>query len=312
MSTIRIALLSAVALAALNTTSFADDWTAVKLRGVVLGLSEGQWVKLERGAVIPDHRPIQTLASGRVTLERGAEIIDLGPNTLIQIYDRPDRAKHTTVKQHFGHVEVEAEVREVKHFSVQTPHLAAVVKGTRFVVISGERGARVQVERGAVAVEDSDDRSSVVIAAGQEVTATPGAVMEVSGRGELPLVVDAKGRPADPRAAEARIGKSDNRAGGLNQRAEEVRGRGMGGRSPKETDSAGKGIDNSGNGGGKGNSGNGGGNGNSGNGGGNGNSGNGGGNGKSGNGGGNGNSGNGGGNGNSGNGGGNGKGKGGN
>ncbi|HEV7276525.1 MAG TPA: FecR domain-containing protein [Devosiaceae bacterium] len=173
----------------------------MKLRGIVLGLFGSEWVKLERGAVIPDDQPIRTLRSGRVTFQRGAESIDLGPDTQVQIIDRTGYAKYTTVKQYFGRVEVEAEVREVTHFAVQTPFLAAVVKGTRFVVISGDRGAKVQVERGAVAVEDSDDHSSVVVTAGQEVSATPEAVMQVSGRGDLPQVVDAGGRLIDQQAA---------------------------------------------------------------------------------------------------------------
>lgn len=177
------------------STALADDWTAVKLRGVVVGLFDGEWVKLQRGAVIPDDQPIRTLASGRVTFERGEESIDLGPNTQIQIFDRAGYDKYTTVKQHFGRVAVEAEVRDVTHFAVQTPYLAVVVKGTRFIVKSGDRGAQVQVERGAVAVENASDRSSVVIVAGQEVTAPPNAAMQVSGRGKLPQVLGANGKP---------------------------------------------------------------------------------------------------------------------
>ena len=200
----------AIAFAALfSSTAIADDWTAVKLRGVVVGLFDGEWVKLQRGAIVPDDQPIRTLASGRVTYERGEETIDLGPNTQVQIFDRAGYSKHTMVRQYFGRVSVEAEVRDVTHFSVQTPYLAAVVKGTRFVVISGETGARVQVERGAVAVEDSSDRSSVVIAAGQEAVAAPGRVMAVSGRGELPEVVDVNGKPVNARAEEARNGGSN-------------------------------------------------------------------------------------------------------
>lgn len=210
----------------------------MKLRGVVLGLDDGDWVKLERGAVVSDEKPVRTMGSGRVTFERGAETIDLGPNTLVQIYDRAGRSKHTTVKQHFGHVTVEAEVRDVTHFSVRTPHLAAVVKGTHFVVTSGDKGARVQVERGAVAVEDAAE-NSVVIVAGQEAESAPGSVMTVAGHGELPLVVDARGKPLNARAEEVR----NANAGGANARAEEAR---------NKTDRAGGGNGEGSNGGGGG------------------------------------------------------------
>src|SRR5690606_23612207 len=102
-----------------------------------------------------DDRVIRTLRSGRVTFERGAELIELGGDTQVRIHDRTGR-KHTTVLQDFGVVSIEAEARSVQHFSVRTPHLAAVVKGTRFTVRSGERTAEVEVDRGFVAVKDSD------------------------------------------------------------------------------------------------------------------------------------------------------------
>lgn len=204
----------AIAFAALfSSTALADDWTAVKLRGVVVGLFDGEWVKLERQAIVPDDQPIRTLASGRVTFQRGDELIELGPNTQVQIIDRAGYSKFTTVKQYYGRVAVEAEVRDVTHFSVETPYLAAVVKGTRFVVISGEDGSSVQVERGAVAVEDSSDRSSVVVAAGQEVAAVPGQMMAVSGRGELPEVVDRNGKPVNARPEQARNRGNDGAGG---------------------------------------------------------------------------------------------------
>lgn len=239
-----------------SPSALADDWTAVKLRGVVLEQVDGDWVKLKRGAVVSDERLVRTMASGRVTFERGAETIDLGPRTLVQIFDRAGRSKHTTVKQHYGHIAVEAEVREVTHFSVQTPHLAAVVKGTRFVVTSGEDRARVQVERGAVAVEDAADHS-VVIVAGQEAESGAGSVMTVAGQGELPQVVDARGRPVTPRAEEVRTVN----AGGANARAEEARNRadragGSNSNSGRNGNSNGGGNGSSGNsGGGSGNSG---------------------------------------------------------
>lgn len=224
---VQIGLALALTFALFTSTALADDWTAVKLRGVVVGLFDGEWVKLQRGAVIPDDQPIRTLASGRVTFERGEESIDLGPNTQIQILDRAGYDKYTTVKQYFGRVGVEAEVRKVRHFAVQTPYLAAVVKGTRFVVISGDRGAQVQVERGAVAVENVSDRSSVVIAAGQEVTALPNAAMQVSGRGKLPQVLGANGKPLV--GAERGNVNASNAAGGASVGVGGSKGAGGGG-----------------------------------------------------------------------------------
>jgi ferric-dicitrate binding protein FerR (iron transport regulator) len=148
----------------------ADDWKIVKLRGTVVEFVEGEWQRLERGDVVPDDRVIRTLG-GRVTLVRGGETIDLGSNTQIQIFDEEARRPFTTVKQHFGTVGIEAEVRDVQHFAVQTPYLIAVIKGTRFVVTSGDTSSEVKVQRGAVEVNGTGSDTHTVIVAGQSAAA---------------------------------------------------------------------------------------------------------------------------------------------
>ena len=189
-----------IALFCMPGVAFADDWVAEKLRGTVLVLVDGEWVKLERGAVVPDDRAIRTLG-GRITLTRGAETIDLGPNTQIQIFDKPGRMPFTTVKEYFGTVAVEAEVKDVKHFAVQTPYLVAVVKGTRFVVASGKTSSEVSVNRGAVAVQSNEMRTNVLLSVGQSAEVGLDKALEVSGRGVLPVVLDATGKPVLPAAA---------------------------------------------------------------------------------------------------------------
>jgi hypothetical protein len=91
------------------TAALADDWTAVKLRGPVFQLVDSQWVKLERGGIVPDDRVIRTMGGAQVQFKRGEETIDLGANTQIQIHDRGTAAKPaTTVQQYFGTVAIEA------------------------------------------------------------------------------------------------------------------------------------------------------------------------------------------------------------
>jgi hypothetical protein len=195
----------AIAFALISSAAFADDWTADKLRGAVLQLVDGQWQKLQRGMVVPDTRVIRTLGMGFVSLTRGGETIELGPNTQIQIFDKAGRKPFTTVQQSFGTVSVEANVENVQHFAVQTQYLAAVVKGTRFTVTSGKTGAKVDVHRGHVEVDDKGDRSHVVISVGQSATVdsnkTDGAIA-VAGTGDLPVVIAANGQPVVTKSAD--------------------------------------------------------------------------------------------------------------
>jgi hypothetical protein len=189
-----LVLIVVMAMAALPASALGDDWVAVKLRGVVLQLVDGDWVKLERGDVVPDDRVIRTMKSGKVQFQRGEEVIDLGTETQVQIVDRKGKT-FTTVKQYFGTVGVEADVRNVQHFSVQTPHLAAVVKGTKFIVTSGKSEATVKVTRGRVAVEDEHTGQTVLVAAGQSANVEVGEDLAVAGRGKMPAVYGADGQP---------------------------------------------------------------------------------------------------------------------
>lgn len=186
-----------VVLAVFPLPALADDWMADKLRGQVMQLIDDQWQPLRRGMVVPDTRVIRTMKTGHVTLLRGSETVDLGPDTQIQIYDKAGRKPFTTVKQDFGTVSVEADVRQVQHFGVDTPFLAAVVKGTRFTVTSGKSGSSVSVRRGHVAVENLHTHSTVTLSVGQTATVGPARADEtqVGGSGKLPTVVDSSGEP---------------------------------------------------------------------------------------------------------------------
>jgi hypothetical protein len=202
MMTMRAALVAA-GLAMCASAALADDWTAVQLRGQVLELVGKTWQPLARGASVADGHTVQTMGTGHVVFVRGAEKLDLGPNTKIQIFDRGGVKPFTTVQQYFGTVSVEAQVENVRHFAVQTQYLAAVVKGTRFTVTADASGASVSVQRGHVEVEDKHDKSHVTITVRQSAridkVQTAGSIA-LAGPGKLPPVLDKHGKPLPPTA----------------------------------------------------------------------------------------------------------------
>ena len=171
----------------------ADDWKVTKLRGDVEQMVDGAWAPLARGDVVPDDRQVRTLV-GRVTLQRGAETIELGSGTRIEIVDEAGRRPYTTVRQYVGRVEVEAEVKNVEHFAVQTPYLVAIVKGTRFIVRTTYTGSDVRVRRGVVSVTNLASGVNVLLKAGQ-AAASQGNSLGVSGSGNLPPLLDEAGMP---------------------------------------------------------------------------------------------------------------------
>jgi len=186
-------LISGLLLGLMVTVASADEWVAVKLRGQVVQLVDGHWLPLQRGDVVSDDRVVRTLKNGRVEFHRDAEVITLGPQTQIQIVEKTGQ-RFTTVIEQFGEVAIEAEVQNVQHFAVQTPFMAAVVKGTMFVVRSGKDYSNVEVLRGHVAVESEVTHSTTLVSAGQSATASNKAELRVQGEGDLPPIIAANGK----------------------------------------------------------------------------------------------------------------------
>jgi hypothetical protein len=163
----RLALTLSAFLLLGSASAFADDWTVVRVRGGVFALDNGQWVQLLRDSVVSDDRIIKSAPGGRATFVRGAETIEVGSDTTIQIDD--SKRGFTTIYEHAGTVGVDAEARNVQHFAVQTPFVAAVVKGTAFVVETGQTASFVAVSRGTVAVHDEHFGTDVAVHAGSAV-----------------------------------------------------------------------------------------------------------------------------------------------
>ena len=175
-------ILATLALACSCSVAIADEWIAERLRGDVLQYERGNWVTLERGDVVPDGGKVRTTGTGRVDLVRGQESIALGPNTQIAVRDAAGQ-KMTSVIQSSGVVTVTAEKRNVQHFSVQTPILAAIVKGTQFTVTYSNGLARVDVTSGIVQVQDSIHDVVVDVTRGQSAAASQARPLELEGPG---------------------------------------------------------------------------------------------------------------------------------
>lgn len=173
----------------LTGPALGADWVVMRLRGEAQMLLEASWVPLRRGDVVANDRLIRTLFDGHAELQRDREVVTLGSATQIRIQQEAGTG-YTTVLQDFGRVEVDAEARLVKHFEVQTPYLAAVVRGTHFIVTSDDEGASVAVDRGAVAVQSVASERSTTIGVGQTATVRRKADLAITGPGPWPPIRD--------------------------------------------------------------------------------------------------------------------------
>ncbi|MBD8892844.1 FecR domain-containing protein [Labrenzia suaedae] len=135
--------------------------------------------------------PGLTLATrnGRAMVERGQESILVGPNTTFVISKYRSNQEFTTVLQTSGTVTVDVAKRARPHFSVETPFLAAVVKGTKFTVKVGKTRADIAVERGVVGVRDFASGQQTDLAAGQSAATAPAQAVGLQVNGAVKPVV---------------------------------------------------------------------------------------------------------------------------
>ena len=168
----------------------ANDWSVVKMSGDVWVSSKNvQKIALTKNQGLKSGDQLTTGRNGRALLKRGKETILLTPMSSIALPDQAPEAGKTRILQRAGEIILEVEKRNVKHFEVQTPYLAAVVKGTRFSVKVDNKGASVSVLSGKVEVTNFKTGRFVMVLPGQEASVKPGKnnnhKLEVRGKGTL-------------------------------------------------------------------------------------------------------------------------------
>ena len=164
-----MALVLAVSSGAIAAES--DVWSVSKSSGEVwIATSEAKQVSLKQDEALKPGDMIRTGRNGRVLLVRGEETILIAPNSVIGLPLEKTDGLSTTIQQRAGSILLEVEKRNVTHFEVETPYLAAVVKGTQFSVTVGSTGTSVDVRRGQVEVSDFKSGQIAQVMPGQIAT----------------------------------------------------------------------------------------------------------------------------------------------
>jgi hypothetical protein len=169
--------------------AFTQDaaWRVSKLSGEVsVTTSAGQKTALANGATLNPGDTVSTGQNGRVLLVRGEETMLVSPNSVIGI-PVGKRAGMTTIIHQAGSILLEVEKRNVKHFEVETPYLAAVVKGTKFLVTVANGQSSVEVVNGQVEVTDFKSGQFALVQPNQaaRVLAEGVSGLFLSGPGEI-------------------------------------------------------------------------------------------------------------------------------
>jgi hypothetical protein len=121
--------------------------------------------------------------TGRALLVHGGDQMIVSPNSMIAV--PKDGAGMTTVLQRLGEIELDVAHKSAPHFTVATPFLAAIVKGTHFTVRVFRKGASVTVQRGRVEVDDLITGEKVDVLSGQTALVKRGKHLMITGPGTL-------------------------------------------------------------------------------------------------------------------------------
>jgi len=202
-------LLTAVLMMAASSAFAADDgnWSVGKSSGEVWLSSSGtQPASLNPQETLRPGDTVRTGRTGRVLLQRGEETILISPNSVIGLPAEKKEGLSTTIIQRAGSILLEVEKRNVKHFEVETPYLAAVVKGTRFSVTVNGAGTTVDVVRGQVEVADFRSGQIAQVMAGQHATTSTHGGLSLGGAGTLNPIE--QGKPRVPSVEQTPVPKA--------------------------------------------------------------------------------------------------------
>ncbi|HQR90573.1 MAG TPA: FecR family protein, partial [Caulobacter sp.] len=168
MGNARTALaVSFAALLALGSSgAFAADWKLVEVAGVVRIAAPGKApTSANANQVLPVGSIVTTAAGGRAALFNGAQRITLGPNSRMTVAPESTDGM-TRVLQDLGSILFQIDKKPSQHFSVETPLLAAIVKGTTFTVNVEVAADSVHVAEGLVEVRANEGGATRDVGAG--------------------------------------------------------------------------------------------------------------------------------------------------
>ncbi len=148
----------------------ADAWRVVQMVGTVkVGGTGVTPVAVTNDQTLPGGAWLETAPGARAILVRGTETMAVAPGSRVQLPLEKING-NTQVLQSLGSVLYQIGKEKKPHFQVETPYLAAVVKGTTFTVTVKDGQASVDVTEGLVQVATPDLSDTQYVGAGFTAT----------------------------------------------------------------------------------------------------------------------------------------------
>lgn len=169
----------------------AVTWILAQKSGDVRVLRDGvQAASVQLRSSLAPGDLITTGATGRAMLTNGDDYVIVAPSSRLFLPKGQQQSGFTRLVQQVGTMLYKVKHTGVPHFAVDTPMLAAVVKGTRFTVVVDKDRAAVQVTEGVVEVSSAVGNARRLVEGGMTVyigRERPGAIIEMKpGAASLP------------------------------------------------------------------------------------------------------------------------------
>jgi hypothetical protein len=168
----------------------AGSWIVTQKSGDVRVLRSGaQPASVQLRAALSPGDVIATGVNGRAMLTKGEDYVVVAPASRLMLPREQQQSGFTRLLQQMGTMLYKVKRTGVPHFAVETPMLAAVVKGTTFTVVVDNDRAAVQVTEGIVEVSSITGDARRLVEGGMTVyigRERPNEIFEVKSSTELP------------------------------------------------------------------------------------------------------------------------------
>ncbi|MDO9249638.1 MAG: FecR family protein, partial [Phenylobacterium sp.] len=162
----------------------AAAWRLVEVNGTVrITVPGAEAAPARLNQTVPTGSSITTTLGARASLDNGLQQIVVGPNSRMTV--APDAGGFTRVMQDLGAVMFKVDKQKSPHFRVDTPLLAAIVKGTTFTVVVGPMSDAVNVAEGLVEVRSNGSDLGSDVGAGSSGAVSRDAPQSVQVTGTV-------------------------------------------------------------------------------------------------------------------------------
>ena len=193
-------LLKVAAVGLFATTSSAAiaqglEWRVSESSGPVVIADGNQKRAGTRGTLLRPGQSVQAGPGGRAVLVHGRDFVTVSPNSRVTVPTAEKATGFVQLLQDWGNAIFRIEKKGVPHFGVNTPTMAAVVKGTTFSITVDRSGTSLQVTEGAVEVATLDGGARDLIRPGGLASIAAADPFRLDVRGDATRVIDSPARP---------------------------------------------------------------------------------------------------------------------